>query len=1080
MNVEEIIPNERLKRARHEQGWTQAELAEKLDTSFETVSRWERGIKAPGAFYRKKLCDVFGKTAQELGFLVDPGAPPIISPSPCVFFSSAYVDADRRFVANLKVELQTRGVTVWSSRIIRRQESNKKRYVLQEAVRAAQVILLIVSPSTYTSHHVHDTLRLARHYRRPVCALWIDGQNLQECLPKDWGEPYATIDVREGDEQLLCDKVITTLEQVWMTPSDLEIIGSPEPMWKVPSILVPLIGREEELARLAELLLRPQVRLMTLLGPGGIGKTHLCLEVATKMREHFADGVCFVSLAAVSDPKLVVPALANELGIREAGDRPLFELVKVALRKRHLLLLLDNFEQVLKAAPQLPELLEECLHLKILVTSRARLHVHGEYSFPVPPLAKPDLTLPLESNTLTQYAAVALFLERARLARLDFQITPANVRAIAEICVRLDGLPLAIELAAARIRSLASQSLRARLEEHLLDIMVSPDQDVNDRQRTMRNTIAWSYDLLSMEEQQLFQRLCVFAGSWNLEAVEAIYMALGDTALQVWNCVESLLDKSLLQPAEQEGEGHFRLLETIREYGLERLEAGGEAENTRLAHATYYLRLVEEAEPHLKGVQQTIWLARLEQEQENLRAALSWFIQYEEAEPALRFCSALWWFWRLRGHWSEGRRSLDAALGLLQDDRSLVARARALCAAGDLAYYQDDYQIASSFLEESVKLCRVLHAERELATALGILGILMRVQGNLVVASPMLEESEILCRKLNINWELSYLLRKLAEYAAQAGKLMQALEYAQESLALAQKLGDKSLIATVLCTLAGIAARNGDLAQAVAYNRESLTLARELGDKLLIANVLNNLAYFAALQGDLTFAPYAQEAYALILELGDKMFITRTLHTVGYIILHQGNLAQATTWFRKALSLAQEIQNEIDIGLFLSGLALVAVAEEQPQLAARLFGAVEVRLDVNVDMNPAERAEYQRAVERVRPQLGAKVFVSARREGRTMTLEQILAVSYSPAIVNPPPSPMYPDGLTEREVQILCLVSKGLTDEQVAKQLVISPRTVTTHLTSVYRKIRVSSHGKERQVAPRIAATNYVTEHDLC
>jgi len=289
----------------------------------------------------------------------------------------------------------------------------------------------------------------------------------------------------------------------------------------------------------------------------------------------------------------------------------------------------------------------------------------------------------------------------------------------------------------------------------------------------------------------------------------------------------------------------------------------------------------------------------------------------------------------------------------------------------------------------------------------------------------------------------------------------------------------KSLIATVLCTLAGISERNCYLAQAVSYNRESLTIARELGDKLLIANVLNNLAYFAALQGDLTFAPYAQEAYALILELGDKMFITRTLHTVGYIILHQGNLAQATTWFRKALSLAQEIKNEIDIGLSLSGLALMAV-EGQPQLAARLFGAVEVRLDVNVDMNPAERAEYQRAVERVRPQLGAKAFVSARREGRTMTLEQILAASYSPAIVNPPPSPMYPDGLTEREVQILCLVSKGLTDEQVAKQLVIAPRTVSTHLTSVYRKIQVSSHGKERQVAPRIAATNYVIDHDLC
>ncbi len=249
---------------------------------------------------------------------------------------------------------------------------------------------------------------------------------------------------------------------------------------------------------------------MTLLGPGGIGKTHLGLQVATEMRERFADGVCFVSLTAISDPRLVVPAIAKELGIREVGEHPVFEQVKVALRNRHLLLFLDNFEQVLKAAPQLPELLAECLHLKILVTSRARLHVHGEHEFPVPPLALPDLTIPADSDTLLQNAAVTLFLHRAQVARPDFRITSINARVIAEICVRLDGLPLAIELAAARIRSLASLALLERLEKHTLDVVISKDQDVDDRQRTLRNTIAWSYDLLDMEEQQLFRRLCVF------------------------------------------------------------------------------------------------------------------------------------------------------------------------------------------------------------------------------------------------------------------------------------------------------------------------------------------------------------------------------------------------------------------------------------------------------------------------------------------------------------------------------------------------------------------------------------------
>jgi predicted ATPase/DNA-binding CsgD family transcriptional regulator/transcriptional regulator with XRE-family HTH domain len=1080
VSFEEIIPNERLKHARFQMGLTQAELAEKVGTTFETVSRWERGIKVPSAYYRRKLCEVFGKTVEELGLLTGTELYPKPGSIPCVFLSSAYADADLKFVDSLKADLQAHGITIWSSRIVRRQETRNKRNVLQEAIRASQVVLLIVSPRTQTSHHVHDTLQLARHFNRPVCMVWIGGENLQECIPQDYGEQYVTIDARNVDEQHLNEKLIATLEQRWFASNEANISVLSEMEWEAPTRLKLLIGREEELAKLSELLLSQQIRLVTLLGPGGIGKTHLGTTITLDLRKHFVDGVCIVSLSAIKDPMLVVPAIAQELGIREVGDSTLFEQVKFSLRNRHLLLFIDNFEQVQESATRLAELLEECPRLKMLVTSRVRLHIRDEYEFFVPPLALPDLASYAENDILTRSAAVALFIQRAQAAKPDFRVNSVNIRTIAEICVRLDGLPLAIELTAARMRSLASQALLVKLEERLLDVVISRDQDISDRQRTLRGTIAWSYDLLDTTEQQLFQRLAVFTGSWSLEAVEAIYHELGEETIHVWDGVESLLDKSLLRSAEREGEGRLQLFETIREYGLERLEASGEAEAVRQAHAEYYLGLVEEAEPQLKSVQQIMWLARLEQEQENSRAALKWFIEREESELSLRFCGALWWFWRLRGFWSEGRRWLEAALGLPQTGGPTISRARALCAAGDLAYYQDDYPLARSLLEESVMLCRALRAEKELAFALGALGVLLRLQSAPQTANPLLEESERLCRMLDSNWELSYLLRKLAEYTAQHAELNQAVEYAQESLMLAQKLGDKSLIATVMITLGNIAARQGDLIQAIAFNQEGLTLARELADKLLIANALNNSGYFAALRGDLTLAAYVHQGYSLMCELGDRMYITRTLHSVGYVTLRQGNLAQARKRFREGISLAQEISSDFDLGLILFGLALISKTEGQFQQAARLLGAVETKLDLNMDMNAAERAEFKRTVEDVRTQLGGKAFAAARDEGRTMSLEQALATSWSPAVANSPPSPRYPDGLTEREVEVLCLVAKGYTDEQIARHLVIAPRTVNTHLTLIYRKIGVSSDGKERQFTPRIVATRYVFEHDLC
>ena len=395
-------------------------------------------------------------------------------------------------------------------------------------------------------------------------------------------------------------------------------------MWKVPPAFTPLIGREHEVASVCTLLKRSDVRLLTLSGAGGVGKTRLSWKVAEELREYFTDGICFVHLAAVSDPQLVVPTIAQELGIQEIGGQQIFEQVKVALRKKLFLLLLDNFEQVVMAAPLVEELLQVCPDLKVLATSREALHVRGEQEFLVSPLSLPNLTTISESDVLSQSAAVALFVQRAQSVLPTFLIAPENLRAIAEICVRLDGLPLAIELAAARIKLLPPQALLSRLSRQfqVLQVLSGGLRTFPERHQTLRNALKWSYDLLDALEQRLFRRLSVFAGPWTLEAAEAVCKVdheRDSASLPVLDIVASLLDKSLLLRDEQEGgeEPHLLMLRIVREYALEALQESGEAEVTRRAYALYYLKLVQEAEPHLKGPQQIRWLAHLEREQEN-------------------------------------------------------------------------------------------------------------------------------------------------------------------------------------------------------------------------------------------------------------------------------------------------------------------------------------------------------------------------------------------------------------------------------------------------------------------------------
>jgi len=880
------------------------------------------------------------------------------------------------------------------------------------------------------------------------------------------------------------------------------------------------IGREQELAAVGQLLRREDVRLVTLSGPGGTGKTRLGVQVAAELTDSFADGVFFVNLAPVTDTALVVPTIAEALGMRETGGQPLRERLKGELQQKQMVLLLDNFEQVVSAAVQVVDLLTACPKLKVLVTSREALHVRAEQEFTVPPLPLPNLKHLPDLAALSHNAAVALFISRAQAVKPEFQVTNANVRAIVEICARLDGLPLAIELAAARTKLFSPQALLERLSQRLA-VLTSGARDAPARQQTLRNTIAWSYYLLHADEQQFFRRLSIFVGGCTLEAAEAVCQDMMATVLDV---VASLIDKSLLHQAEQEGEEpRLTMLETVREYGQECLHENGEAEMSQRVHALHYLALAEEAEPHLKGAQQVQWWRRLEREQGNLRAALKWLIEQQEGKLALRLGGALWWFWNIRGYWSEGWHWLEAALALPQAQERTAGRAKALVGAaecanrlgnprvhplneesvtiyrelgdmrglaeslGGLAWAlltQNDSAAACTLLEESLALAREVGDPWILANALHEFGSFKgQWQGDFKSARPFLEESLALYRVLKDHHELFYTLLRLIEVRWSEGNFLQAEALAREGLALARELDNEPDITRALFWLGVAKSFQGDVEQALVLFKEGLILARERDDKGPIGNIQLTFGGIVLHQGDLQLAEScAQESLTLYRELGRKSGAALALALLGEIRRRQGDFPQARAACTEGVLLARGGGSRYSMNSNLISLAMVAADEGQPEQAARLFGSAEPWWTSQVYFfDPFERADYERAVERVREQLGEKAFATAWAEGRTMTPEQVLAAQ-GPAIVPMPdpteqPSPdpaksadTYPDNLTGREVEVLRLLAQGLTDAQIADQLVISPRTVNTHLTSIYGKIQVSS---------RSAATRYAIENQL-
>jgi predicted ATPase/transcriptional regulator with XRE-family HTH domain len=815
-------------------------------------------------------------------------------------------------------------------------------------------------------------------------------------------------------------------------PPSLALALPTEPKHNIPAFNTPLIGREAVAAQIGRSLQKPEVRLVTLLGSGGIGKTRLALYIARERLGEFEGGVFFVPLASLTDAQFVPSAILQTLQIKETARLSTVSRLKQYFADKKTLLVLDNFEQLLGASAFLNELLAAAPGLKILVTSQAVLHIYGEHEFNIPPLALPSLAHLPSLEDLARFEAVRLFLERATEVQPDFTLTEANAPAVAEICIRLDGLPLAIELAAARLKIMSVTTLLEKLTDQRLAYLTRGAVTLPTRQQSLRRTLEWSYGLLESSEKTLFDRLGIFSNGWTVEAAHAVCGLEAASETESLDLLSQLLDKSLVVRLPGQGnEPRFIMLQTLREFALERLAWQKEVQVLRERHARYYWRLVEEAEPRLGGgPQQIFWLDRLDAERENLRTALQWLLEKAQAtltaiilaeyspEPpgetqleatrhALEMAAALASYWDNRGYYTEGRHWLRQVIelpaGKDASEPLRRARAKALNRAGDLAFLQGEYAQARIYLEESLELKRLVGDQAGIAAVLNSLGNVAVWQREFDDAIKVVEESLAIRQELNDSTGIAQCLLNLGNIYSMTDRYQKAIEVYSEGLAISERLNNKQGQANCLGSLGRVLIMVEDYDKAGRLFEEALPLFEELGDRRRIAITLDLLGCVYMNQAKYELASeLTMRCMDIEREIGDRWGVAASLHNLGNIRLRQGLFAEARSLYLENLDAYIEL-GERYIGDSLDDLAGLAIAQQDFEKAAQLYAVSEkIRAKAGSRRESFLQSNYEKQLVKLHAQLDEASFDAAWARGDALDLDRALTLARNTAYLDTP------------------------------------------------------------------------------